>query len=470
MSERTARLSTTVILAAALVGHLPAGAQTIQLPEVHTVDLENGLRVVIAEQHTLPLVEVHLRMPAGSAMEPAEREGLATFTAELLTQGTASRSATEIAETLDRIGAVVSAGSGRDDLRVSLSVLARHHEAALALLADCVSNSVFPETEVERMRTRLLTNLQQEADDAETLADIALWRTRFPGQPYGRRLEGSESSLKAITAAELRSYHRSRLVPAGSALAVVGDFDTDTMLGEIRALFGDWRGEGESPALLPEADDALPAPAPGSPILIINRPGLAQTQVRLAYPGLPRGHPDGPALTVAASILGGGFTSRLLQAIRVERSLSYVAHCYHRELGRAGLVGVATFTKIASTREVVDVALDEISRFREGGPTAEELAGNVSYLSGIVARGLQSPAGLAENLSLVAFYGLPEDYLERRIERYRAVSIDDVRRVTAEHLDPSHAAFVFVTDLENVRGALDGLGASAEMHFEMLLQ
>jgi zinc protease len=456
-----------------------AGAQTLKLPDVRTVDLPNGLRVLIAEQHSLPLVEAHLRMPAGAAAEPDGREGMATFTAELLTQGTDDRTASEIAEAIDQMGALLSATADRDDLEVRLSVLTRHRQRALALLADLILNANFPEAEVERMRTRLLADLQQTAESPETLADIALWRARFPDHPYGRRLGGSEASLGVITREELRAYHRSRLVPSGSVLALVGDFDTVEMVEELRALFGGWKGESSAsaplrdPLVIPQPaiiDQPGSAPQPSSPVLLIDKPELTQTQIRLAFPGLPRGHEDSPALTVAASILGGGFTSRLLDAIRVERSLSYTASCRHMQEGRAGLLRVATFTKNPSMREAMDVTFEEIRRFREEGPTSQELDHNISFLSGFLARRMQSPSGIAQSLSMAAFYGLPDDYLARRIERFRAVSVDDIRRVTASHFDPNNIAIVLVADAEEVRPGLDGLGTTEEMEFDRLLQ
>jgi zinc protease len=442
-----------------------AGAQAIRLPETSTLDLPNGLRVVLAEQHALPIIEARLWIPAGASTEPAGREGITTFTAELLNQGTTTRSAQDIARELDQMGASFESQAGRDQLQVSLTVLARHRKPALALLADCVLHSTFAEAEVERVRTRLLADLQQMAEDPGALAEIALWRTRFADDPYGRRIQGTQSSLMAINAGELKAYHHERLVPHGSVLALVGDFKTAQMKKELKGLFGGWKGGSAAGAATPPVTSA-----PGVRVILVHKPELTQTQIRLGFPGLKFGHPDEPALIAAAAVLGGGFTSRLMEAIRVERSLSYSASCRLVQGGRSGLLRVATFTKTPTTRETVDVALAEVHRFRDEGPTAEELEKSVNYLSGNVARSLQAPGEIAQSLASVAFYHLPEDYVARRIERIRAVTVEDVRRVAASYFGKDDMALVLVGDASAVRDGLNGLGSIEDLEFETLLK
>jgi zinc protease len=257
-------------------------------------------------------------------------------------------------------------------------------------------------------------------------------------------------------------------VPRGAALALVGDFDAAAMEKEITALFGRWQGGSERVA---SAQPAAPPPGPTpSSVLLIAKPELEQSQIRIGYRGLERGHPDEPALLAASTILGGGFTSRLLQAIRVDRSLTYEAYCESIQDGRAGLLRVVTFTKNETTRETIDVALAEIAKFRTAGPTAEELARTQSFLAGMVARSLQAPADIAANLSMVAFYGLPADYVPRRVERLRAVQVDDVRRVAATHFAPERMALVVVGDPAAVKDQLGGLGPLAEAGFTTLIE
>jgi zinc protease len=443
---------------------VPADAQVIRLPETRTVELENGLRIVLAEMHSLPLISAHLRIPAGAVAEPRDREGLATFAAALLTQGTRTRSAQEIAAALDRMGATLDATATRDDLRLGLSVMTRHQKEALALLADCVIDPTFPSAEVERIRTRLLAMLSQIAEDPDALADNALWQTEFGDDPYGRRLDGGQASLSAITAEDLVQFHRRFVVPAGSVLVVVGDFAPATMEEELRRLFTPW--SGEPPA------SSVPAvgPTAGPQVLLVHKPDLEQSQIRLGYRGLPRGHADESALIIATTILGGGFTSRLLEAIRVERSLSYSAHARLFQDGRAGMVRVSTFTKAQTTRETIDVALEEIRKLGTSGPTQEELERTVSFISGFVARGQQSPSDIAESLAMVTFYDLPADYIAQRVARLRGVSTEGARQAAETYLAPEHMNLVVVADKSLVQEQIEGLGPVREMDFGQLIE
>ena len=442
-------------------------AQTIQLPKSKTEVLANGLKVTLAEQRTVPLIEVRMRIPAGVAYEPEGKEGLARLTAELLTQGTAKHSATEIATALDQIGATLRTAATPDYLLVSMSTLARHRSAALKLLAECIVEPTFPDPEVERIRSRQLAMLDQQGEDPEGLADVALWCERFAGDPYGRRPDGGKSTVAKITAAEIRDFHKTRIVPKGAVLVAVGDFDAAAMRKELAALFSGWKG-GPPPSL-PPAVTAESGSSP-SPVVLVHKPELVQSQIRIGYPGLPRGHADEAPLQVASTVLGGGFTSRLVEAIRIQRSLGYFANCQSAQEGRTGVVAVATATKTPTTRQATDVALTEVERLIKEGPSDEELAGVKNYLSGNIARSLQSPADIAQSLSATTFYGLPEDYIARRVEKIKAVGTPDLQRVMGSHFTSSGRTIVIVTDATAVRDSLAGLGAVKEVRFESLLE
>jgi zinc protease len=465
MTARTA-LAAVLASASAILLFGSATAQTIQLPKSKTEALANGLKVTLAEQHTVPLIEVRMRIPAGVAYEPEGQEGLARITAELLTQGTEKHSATEIATALDQIGATLSTSATPDYLLVSMSTLARHRSAALALLAECIVTPTFPDPEVERIRSRQLAMLEQQGEDPGGLADLALWHERFAGDPYGRRPDGGKSTVAKITAAEIRDFHRTRIVPRGSVLVAVGDFDPGAMRKELSKLFSGWQG-GPPPA---PPTSVTTSGASGSQVVLVHKPELVQSQVRIGYPGLPRGHANEAPLQVASTILGGGFTSRLVEAIRIERSLGYFANCQSVQEGRTGVVGIATATKTPTTRQTVDVALAEVDRFLKEGPGDEELTGVKSYLSGSIARSLQSPADIAQSLSAITFYGLPEDYVARRLERIRAVAKPDLQRVMGEHFTPSGRTIVVVADATAVRDSLAAFGTMKEVRFESLLE
>lgn len=463
LAGSTLALASALALALALALAGPAGAQTIQIPKSTVYKLKNGLQVTLVEQHAAPLVEIRMRIPAGIVQEPEGKEGLSRFTGELLTQGTTKRSATEFAAALDQIGAQLSATAVQDFLAVSLSTLARHSGPALDLMADCVLHPAFVDAEIERTRQRLLAAIQQEGEDPGHLAEVAFWQTSFAGDPYGRRADGGEASLSAITPAEIRAFHQANVIPAGAVLVAVGDFKTSAMKSEIDRRFGAWKGGAAAPK---------PAPAAMTKdnFVIVNKPQLTQSQIQIGYPGVPRGHQDEAPLQVAAAALGGGFTSRLLEALRVERSLVYTVSFQSLQQGRAGVARVVTATKTPTTRQAIAVTIAEIARFKTEGPSEDELGRVKSYLSGSIARSLQSPADIAQSLASAAFYGLPPDYLARRVEKIRAVTAADVKRVSQEHLADGDRTIVLVADAAAVRDSLGAFGKPRETSFESLLK
>jgi zinc protease len=440
-----------------------AGAQTIQIPKSTIYKLKNGLQVTLVEQHAAPLIEVRMRIPAGIVHEPEGKEGLARFTGELLTQGTAKRSATEFAAALDQIGADLSATAMQDFLAVSLSTLSRHSATALDLMADCVLHPAFADAEIERTRQRLLAGVQQQGEDPAALAEVAFWQTSFAGDPYGRRADGGEGTLTAITPAEIRAFHQSHVIPAGAVLVAVGDFKPSAMKSEIERRFGAWKSGSIAPA-------PAPAAMTKGEFVLVNKPELTQSSIQIGYPGLPRGHKDEAPLQVASATLGGGFTSRLLEALRVERSLVYTVAFQSVQQGRAGVARVVTATKTPTTRQALAVTLAEIDRFKTEGPNEEELAKVKSYLSGSIARSLQSPADIAQSLAAAAYYGLPPDYLALRVERIRAVTAADVKRVSQEHLADGERTIILVADASAVRDSLGAFGKPRETSFESLLK
>ncbi|HWN81961.1 MAG TPA: pitrilysin family protein [Candidatus Udaeobacter sp.] len=462
-SHSALRHALLVVLAGIGLSAGSAGAQTIQIPKSTAYKLPNGLQVTLVEQHAAPLVEVRMRIPAGIVHEPEGKEGLARFTGELLTQGTAKHSATEFAAALDQIGAQLGANAVQDFLAVSLSTLARHSGTALDLLAECVQQPAFADAEIERTRQRLLAGVQQQGEDPAELAEVAFWQASFAGDPYGRRADGGEASLTAITPAEIRAFHQQHVIPTGSVLVAVGDFQTSAMKSEIDRRFGAWKGGAAAPA---------PAPAAMSKggFVLVNKPALTQSQIQIGYPGLPRGHQDEAPLQVTTTVLGGGFTSRLLEALRVERSLVYTVAFQSLQQGRAGVARVVTGTKTPTTRQALAVTLSEIDRFRTEGPKEDELAKVKNYLSGSIARSLQSPADIAQSLSSAAYYGLPPDYLAQRVARIRAVTVADVKRVSQEHLIDGERTIVLVADAAAVRDSLGAFGKPRETSFESLLK
>jgi zinc protease len=270
----------------------------------------------------------------------------------------------------------------------------------------------------------------------------------YGNHPYGA--VGSIASLKAITRQDLQDYYARVVVPGGMILVAVGDFTPTEMLAKLRARFGDWKRE------MPPGNQTVAFPPTKPRLLVVDKPDATQTQVRLARTALPRNHPDFFPSQVAINILGGGFTSRLTDEIRVNRSLTYGIGASFDRKKVGGDFTVSTFTKIETTRALLDATRGVLKKAATQGFTSSELTKVKGYLSGLFAIRVQTPQALAAQLGDMAFFGLPDDYLQTYLPKLRAVTLADVNRIAKNYFAPETLSTVLVAPLEKVKTQLKG--------------
>lgn len=430
-----------------------AGAAALDLPPVTKATLRNGLTVYVMPTRRLPLVDYRLVARAGSAYDPAGREGLANLTAELLTQGAGRRTAKQIAEAIESVGGELEAFSGTEQLVVSCEVLRKDAALGLELLRDVVVQPTVPASEFEREKDEALGALAARRDDPSAVIDAEAPVFLWGEGPLAHPAAGWESSVKAITRDDVVAFHRRRVTPRNSLLAVVGDVDPKRVIADLEKAFAGWKGPAEGAAAPVQA-----TPAAANGIRIVSKPEVTQSQIRLLAPGVPRRHPDYHAITVANTVLGGGFTSRLVEEIRVKRGLTYSIRSRFNHFTAAGNWTVTTFTRNDSLRVTVDAVTDVIRRLASEGPTEAELDKARRFVTGQFPLGLQAPDDLAEQLTSVAFAGLDVTALEQFTPAIQAVTMADVKRVLREHFDPSKLRVLVVSNPEVAQKLLAGLG------------
>ncbi|MGZ3459047.1 MAG: M16 family metallopeptidase, partial [Archangium sp.] len=334
----------------------------LQLPPIHESTTSSGLQVLAAERGPLPLVAARLIIRSGSATDPADKHGLADFTARLLRRGTARMSADELDEAIEFVGASFSVGSSEDVLSLFITTPAEHFPAMMSILGQLVREPSFPEREVEQARERTLAGFANDLDDPSVIADRAFTRALWSGHPYGHDVGGSAAHVRTFTRDDLVRFHRERMGPRVSLLTVVGAVSPQVVAEEAEKAFAGWEGGPEAPVELPPADKVA-----GSRVLLVDKPDQTQTQVRIGGPGFRVGHPDYFPSTLMNNALGGGFTSRLVNEVRVERGLTYGISSYFDMMHAGGVFGIHTFTQTDRTREMLDVTLGEVAKVREGG-------------------------------------------------------------------------------------------------------
>ena len=433
----------------------PARAATVTLPPVTRAKLKNGLTVLIVPNHRLPVVSMRLVAHAGSALDPVGREGLAGLTADLMTQGAGSRGARQIADDIAFIGGSLDASAGAEQLVVTCEVLTRDLPTGLGLFHDVIVAPTFAPDEFARVRDEALAAIASDRDDPSTVADNGALPFVFGQSALGHPVEGWEKSVSAITRDDVAAFHAGRVTPANCLLAVVGDVDPVALTADLQKRFADWKGGGTPPAA---AAIAPPAVSAGRQVRILKKPEVTQTQIRMISPGVARNHPDYYPIEVANTILGGGFTSRLVNAIRVEQGLTYSIGSSFRMYRDAGTFGVSTFTRNGELRRTIDETLRVIRTLIEQGPTDDELAKAKRYLTGQYPLGLQAPGDLARELLDIEFYGLDPLTIQNHDARVNAVTPDDARRALRSYFDVDHLKILVVSNPDSARAALDGLG------------
>lgn len=423
-------------------------------PSRQQVRLKNGLTVHLSPRGPLPLIALRFVVRAGSALDPQGREGLADFTARLMRRGAGGLSADALNEATDFVGASISAGVGEDLFVVSLQTPTRHFDQMLELFAKVLTAPDFAQKELELARRRTLAQLANALDDPSALADRALVHQLYAGHPYGHETYGGARSLERFERAELQAFHQGRVGPGIGHLFVVGDVEPDAVVKKLEGALGGWRG----------GPDNEPVPLPLGPlqnagtVLLVDKPDQTQAQVRIAGPGLRRGHPDHHALQVMNSSLGGGFTSRLVREIRVKRGLSYGASSYFEMLQAGGSFQFSSFTKTATVPQLIALALGEVARMKAKGPTELEVETARRYLAGLYPARLETNEAIAQGLTDVVLFGLGDRWIPTFRDRVMAVTRKEAARVAAQWLPDAGLVMVVVGNAKALEAPLARYG------------
>lgn len=442
------------VLLPAVIG-VPAGrAAPVRLPAATRAKLSNGLSVVVLPTSRLPLVDFRLVARAGSVNDPAGKEGLASLTASLLTQGAGPRDAKQIAEDIAFVGGELDAFADAERLVVTCEVLKKDFATGLELFRDVIVDPKLPAEEFDRRREETLGAIASGRDDPATVADRALLPFLLGDSPLAHPAIGWEASVRSLVRDDAVAFHRDLLTPRNSVLVIVGDVDPKAAVAAVEKAFSAWKSKSGAVA----ATYRPVARVGGRTVRIVAKPEVTQTQIRLACPGVPRNHPDYFPIRVANTILGAGFTSRLVDQIRVQQGLTYSIGSGFAMYRNAGTFGIRTFTRNETLRRTVDEVLRVVRTLVNEGPTPAELDKARSFLAGQYPLQLQAPDELAAQVADVEFYGLDPAYIESFDERIRAVTMEDARRALKSYVCVDDLRLLVVSNPDSARVALEGLG------------
>jgi zinc protease len=432
----------------------PGAIQHYDFPPVERRTLSNGLDMRSARVARLPVASVRLFLRAGEAALGQERAGLSVLTADALDGGTKRRKGTELAEALERIGARLDASAGWEGTSVDLYCLAERLPEALRLLAEFVREPSFPPEEVERAKGQHLAGLRQRLMDPGTLAgDVALTRYYAPEVPYARTLDGSVESVSPLGRDDLAAYAEANFRPGGGGLIVVGDVDGREVADLAEECLGSWAGR---PAL--SEDFEAKALSKSRRVIVVDRPGSVQSEVRVGHVGAARSTPDYMALSITNLVLGGMFTSRLNLNLREKHGFTYGVRSGFGFRSRPGPFEVSTSVGNEQTAPAVREIFNELTLMAEGGPSGEEVEAARDYAAGIFGLQLETSNQIGSRLTQLVVHGLPDGYYHRYRDDVRAVTAPVAAEAARRHLRPAEAQVVVVGDAAQVAGPLEALG------------
>lgn len=405
--------------------------------DVTRVTLDNGMVVLIRENHAAPVVVVEGFLRAGSIHEPADRAGLASFVASMVTRGSAAYDFDAFNETVEGVGASLGVSADDHTTGFGLTSLSEDFPTLLGVLADVLQHPTFPAGQIPRLRNQKLVHIQERDQDTQQVANLRFYASLFPDHPYGRANSGYANTIGAITRADLEAFHAARYTAAGSIIVIVGDLETAAALDLVQAHFGDWRG--------PVPDDTVP-PIPVLGQIVeqtVALPDKIQSDIVIGCQAVARSHPDFYNLRVANTILGRfGMMGRLGERVREEQGLAYYVYGAQDAGLKTGVWLAAAGVNPLHVDQAITSILAEFARLREEPVSADELADSQAYMTGVLPLTLETNEGVAATLLNMEYHDLGLDYLQRYAELIYGVTAADVQRVAAAYLRPDAYSLV----------------------------
>lgn len=427
----------------------PGPPPRVSLPPIVTRQFPNGLKLLIVEQHELPLADFALVVGSGSTADPSGKPGVANLVSAMLREGTTTRKSLDIADQTAFLGINLFPASSWESSTLSLHTPTAQLDSALALFADVALHPSFPANEFERIRKQRLTELLQLRDQGPAIANIAFPAIVYgTAHPYGIPSLGTEASVKSLTAGDLQAYYQASFKPNNATLIVVGDVTPAQIEQKINNLFGNWQR-----ADIPQISYSEPPKASTTTIYLIDKPGAAQSSFRIGAVGVPRSTSDYFALTVMNTILGGSFSSRLNQNLREARGFTYGAGSRFDMRRAAGPFLASAEIVTAKSDSALIEFMKELNGIRQAVPAAE-LSRAKRYLQLQLPGNFETTQEIAAALVPVALYGLPLDYYNNYVQSVEGVTQADVARVAQQYINPGSLAIVIVGDRKTIEPGL----------------
>ena len=432
-----------------------------QLPHYEKVQLPNGLTLYLMEKHDVPVISLNAIVPAG-AVNDGDKAGLASLTGDCLKCGTKSFTKKEIEQQFDFLGATLFTYGSDDDAGLGTRFAAKDQEKILPIIKELLVNPLFPDEEFAKEKKLTLTGLDQAKESPESVIG-AYWNKFYYGKNvYGNVVSGTVSSVTPLTAADARAFHKKYYNPAGSAIAVVGDFKTSEMKAVLAKLFSEWE---KIPSAGKTVYQPLPAPAEGR-VLLVNKDDALETTFYIGSPGITRDNPDYLATDVVNTFFGGKFTSWMNNELRIKSGLTYGAYSYFDYNQHYGAFIIATHTANATTQATIDKAIEVINRLHTQPIDEETLSSAKNYMIGMSPPEYQSTNQLAGLLIRMFWYGFDESYINNFEANVNAVTVAKANEMIAKYFSKDKLQFVLIGKATEIKPIAEKYGKVTEVELK----
>ncbi len=426
-------LFATSLLAQQVTPPAPSAPREAKIPQPVEKTLGNGLRVIVVPKHDIPLVASRLMFRTGAAADPRGKAGVAALTSTVLTQGTKTRTAEEIARGVEALGATLSAGALWDATSIDLSVMSSNLPKAMEYVADVARNATFAKSEFEREQAQTIDALSVDMGQPSSVANMVAARLIFGDSAYGNNLPGTPASVEKIRREDLVAFHRAHYRPDNAVLVLAGDVKAEAAFALAEKVFGNW-ATGVGRQASGTSRDTARTPEARSRVIIVDMPEAGQSAVTIGRTGIRRADPAYMQALVTNSVLGGGYSSRLNQEIRIKRGLSYGAGSSFAPRASVGPFTARTETKHESAAEVVGIITGELRRLSADDVPEAELTPRKAALVGEFAQSLETSSGIVDQVSALALHGLPLTEINRYISGVQNVTAAQLRQFASANL------------------------------------
>jgi predicted Zn-dependent peptidase len=416
----------------------------------------NGMTVWLVERHTLPLISARLVVPAGSAVDPEGRSGLAHITADMLDEGAGSRNAVELSTAITNLGATLSTGAGADGSFASVSCLKKNFKAAFEILGDVVARPRFDAKEWDRVSDLWKNDLKQRAQEPMQVSRVVMRAVLYGSSaPYGRPVDGRVGDAKSVKLDDVKGFYAERWRPDQATLVVSGDIGKDELLGLIEGALGSWKAPASAPPELPATLGAVQARPPR--LVLVDRPGAPQSVIAVVREGVGAADPRAPLLTLVNTALGGSFTSRLNQNLREDHGWTYGARSSFSEARGLGSFSAGAAVVTEATGKALDELLKECAKLAASGLSEVEVGKVQAQDRADLVQSYESVGETSARLGTLAMLGLPPGFDGAASAARQRASRDELAAL-ASRVDPKGASIIVVGPKATVVPQLEAIG------------